>query len=234
MPIAVYDEHVAEAAGTSECRGTRHCLVGAVSRSAVLLLVLSCSWLAGCGGHSASGVADQGTGSSHAARPPATARSSAPAARVCGRAAQAAGAQLRVAVRTQIADADPAYLECLLDARRIRVDIVAQAVAQALGDYDTTLIHQVQTYVEPPPPSGVRNRAQLPYPIPGVGTHAAWIPDQQRLLATNGTPNGGGNFLSVTVASPSTSGPANLALARAIAKATLAVAPQGPTLRSEH
>jgi hypothetical protein len=201
----------------------------------MFVLVLSCSWVAGCGGHSSSGVADRGTGSGHAARPAATARSAALLApRVCEHAARAARAQLRVAVRTQIADADPAYLECLLNARRIHVDVVAQAVAQALGDYDTTLIHQVQTYVEPPPPSGVRNRAQLPYPIPGVGTHAAWIPDQQRLLTTNGTPSGGGNFLSVTVASPSSSGPANLALARAIAKATLAVAPQGPTLRSEH
>jgi hypothetical protein len=201
----------------------------------MFVLVLSCSWVAGCGGQSSSGVADRATGSGHAARPAATARPAALLApRVCEHAARAARAQLRVAVRTQIADADPAYLECLLNARRIHVDVVAQAVAQALGDYDTTLIHQVQTYVEPPPPSGVRNRAQLPYPIPGVGTHAAWIPDQQRLLTTNGTPSGGGNFLSVTVASPSSSGPANLALARAIAKATLAVAPQGPTLRSEH
>jgi hypothetical protein len=134
----------------------------------------------------------------------------------------------------QVADADPAYLECLLDARGMHVDIVAQAVAQALGDYDTTLIHQVQTYVEPPPPSGVRNTAQLPRPLSGIGTKAAWISDQQRLLATNGTPNGGGNFLSVTVDTRSASGRANLALARAIATATLAVAPQGPTLRSEH
>jgi hypothetical protein len=134
----------------------------------------------------------------------------------------------------EIADADPAYLECLLDARGIHVDVVAQAIAQALGDYDTMLIHQVQTYVEPPGPGGVRNHAQLPHPIPGVGTKAAWIPDQQKLLATNGTPNGGGNFLSVTVASRSTSGLANLALARVIAKATLAVAPQGPALPSEH
>jgi hypothetical protein len=134
----------------------------------------------------------------------------------------------------EIADADPAYLECLLDARGIHVDIVAQGIAQALGDYDTTLIHQVQTYVEPPPPSGVRNHAQLPHPIPGVGTKAAWIPDQQRLLATNGTPNGGGNFLSVTVATRSISDVANLAVARVIARATLAVAPQGPSLRSEH
>lgn len=208
----------------------------AAGRCAILVLVLSCGAVAGCGGQSGGGVADQRTRSSDAARAPTTAaaRSAALASHVCEHAARAAGTQLRVAVRMQIADADPAYLECLLDARGVRVDVVGQAIAQALGDYDTTLIHQVQTYVEPPPPSGVRNRAQLPDPIRGVGVKAAWIPDQQRLLATNGTPNGGGNFLSVTVASRATSGPANLALARAIAKATLAVAPQGPTLRSEH
>jgi hypothetical protein len=210
--------------------------VGAGSWSAILVLVLTCAGVAACGGHSGRGLAAQGSSSSretHAATT-AAARSAALASRVCEHAARAAGTQLRVAVRMQIADADPAYLECLLDARGVRVDVVAQAIAQALGDYDTTLIHQVQTYVEPPPPSGVRNRAQLPDPIRGVGVKAAWIPNQQRLLATNGTPNGGGNFLSVTVASRATSGPANLALARAIAKATLAVAPQGPTLPSEH
>jgi hypothetical protein len=210
--------------------------VGAVSRRAALVLAVCCSGVAGCGGHSGTSAAERSSGSGHTGRlaPTATARSQAVAPRVCERAASAAGSRLRVAVRMQVADADPAYLECLLDARAIHVDVVAQAIAQALGDYDTTLIHQVQTYVEPPPPSGVRNRAQLPDPIPGIGTKAAWIPGQQKLLATNGTPNGGGNFLSVTVTSRSTSSRANLALARVIAKATLAVAPQGPTLPSEH
>jgi hypothetical protein len=134
----------------------------------------------------------------------------------------------------QIADADPAYLECILDGRGVHVDVVAQAIAQALGDYDTTLVHQVQTYVEPPPANGIRDRSQLPDPITGIGTKAAWIPGQQRLLATNGTPERGGNFLSVTVTGGSPSGPARLALARVIAVATLAVAPRGPNLPSEH
>jgi hypothetical protein len=137
-------------------------------------------------------------------------------------------------VATRIADADPAYLECILDTRGVHVDVVAQAVAQALGDYDTTLIHQVQTYVYPPPANGVRDRSQLPTPIPGIGTKAAWIPGQDRLLATNGTRERGGNFLSVTVTGRASSGPAMLALARTIAAATLAVAPRGPNLRSDH
>ncbi len=134
----------------------------------------------------------------------------------------------------RIADSDPAYLECILNCRGIHVDVVAQAIAQALGDYDTTLVHQVQTYVYPPPANGVRDRSQLPHPIPGIGTKAAWIPGQNRLLATNGTPERGGNFLSVTVTGHSASGRARLALARAIAATTLAVAPRGPDLRSDH
>jgi len=134
----------------------------------------------------------------------------------------------------RIADTDPAYLECTLDAHGVHVDVVAQAIAQALGDYDTTLIHQVQTYVYPPPANGVRDRSQLPRPIPGIGTKAAWIPGQQKLLATNGTHTRGGNFLWVTVTGRATSGAARVALARAIASATLAVAPRGPDLLSEH
>lgn len=133
-----------------------------------------------------------------------------------------------------IADDDPAYLECILDGRGAHVDVVAQAVAQALGDYDTTLIHQVQTYVYPPPANGIRDRSQLPQPIAGIGTKAAWIPGQDRLLATNGTRERGGNFLSVTVTGRPATGQAKLALARAIAVATLAVAPRGPNLRSDH
>jgi hypothetical protein len=134
----------------------------------------------------------------------------------------------------QIADADPAYLECTLNGRGVHVDVVSQAVAQALGDYDTTLIHQVQTYVYPPPANGIRDRSQLPHPIPGLGTKAAWIPGQHRLLATNGTRLRGGSFLSVTVTGRSRSGSASLSLARAIAAATMAVAPRGPDLRSDH
>ena len=110
----------------------------------------------------------------------------------------------------------------------------AQAVAQALGDYDTTLIHLVQTYVYPPPANGIRDRSQLPVPVAGIGTKAAWIPGQHRLLATNGTHTRGGNFLSVTVTGRSPSGSTRRALARAITAATLPVAPRGPDLRSDN
>jgi hypothetical protein len=200
-------------------------------------LALSCFVIAGCAGGSAeSGSGTQTRASGTVARTSSTTAPHSPpvAARVCARAAGAASARLRVAVSMQIADADPAYLECVLDARGVHMDVVAQAIAQALGDYDTTLIHQVQTYVEPVPANGIRDRSQLPVPIPGIGTKAAWIPGQQRLLATNGTHERGGNFLSVTVTGRSPSGPARLALARAIAVATLAVAPRGPNLPSEH
>jgi hypothetical protein len=199
-------------------------------------LALSCLLVAGCGGGSRDGGSAGPTrrsdsvarGSSTTARP-----SPAIAPRVCRSAASAASARLRLAVAMKIADTDPEYLECTLDGRGVHVDVVAQAIAQALGDYDTTLIHQVQTYVYPPPANGVRDRSQLPHTIPGIGTKAAWIPGQNRLLATNGTRLRGGNFLSVTVTGRSPAS-ARLALARAIAVATLAVAPRGPNLPSEH
>jgi len=201
-------------------------------------LALSCLLLVGCGGRSVdSGSGDQARGSRSVARSSSTTtapHSPALASRVCGRAAGAARERLGVDVAIRIADADPTYLECILDARGVHVDVVAQAIAQALGDYDTTLIHQVQTYVYPPPANGVRDRGQLPHPISGIGTKAAWIPGQYRLLATNGTAERGGNFLAVIVTGRSTSGRASLALARVIAAATLAVAPRGPNLRSEH
>jgi hypothetical protein len=200
-------------------------------------LVAGCLLIAACGGRSvASGSGEQAARSGSVARTSSTTtpNSQALAPRVCARAASAASARLRVAVRTRVADSDPAYLECILDGRGFHADVIAQAIAQALGDYDTMLIHQVQTYVEPVPANGIRDRSQLPVPIPGIGTKAAWIPGQQRLLATNGTHLRGGNFLSVTVTGRSPSGPARLALARAIAVATLAVAPRGPNLLSEH
>jgi hypothetical protein len=200
-------------------------------------LAVSCLLLAGCGGssaNSATGRKARSPGSVASASSTTATDSAAVAARVCGRAAGAARRRLGVAVATRIADPDPAYLECILDGRGVHVEVVAQAIAQALGDYDTTLIHQVQTYVYPPPANGVRDRTQLPHPISGIGTKAAWIPGQRRLLATNGTPQRGGNFLWVIVTGRATSGQMGLALARAVATATLPVAPRGPNLPSEH
>ena len=209
---------------------------GRLNRYAVL--ALSCLLVAACGGRSGeSGSSDHAPRSGGVARTSSTSNalpSPALAQRVCGRAAGAARARLHGAVTMQIADADPAYLDCILNGRGVHVEVVAQAIAQALGDYDTTLIHQVQTYVYPPPANGVRDRSQLPHPISGIGTKAAWIPGQNRLLATNATPERNGNFLSVTVTGRSASGRSGLALARAIAAATLAVAPRGPNLRSDH
>src|SRR6185312_11736556 len=123
-----------------------------------------------------SGSSDHAPRSDGVARTSSTSNALPPPAlapRVCGRAAGAARARLRGAVTMRIADADPAYLECILDGRGVHVEVVAQAIAQALGDYDTTLIHQVQTYVYPPPANGVRDRSQLPHPISGIGTKAA-------------------------------------------------------------
>jgi hypothetical protein len=169
-------------------------------------------------------------GGAGARAPHTAARSQAPGPRVCGRAAAAARARLRVPVRSRVADGDPTYLECLLDADGIHLDVVAQAIPQAVGAYDTTLVHQVQFFDGA---GNVRDTSQLPQPVARIGTKAAWVAGQDRLLATNGTRTRGGNFLSVTVAGRSTSGPGALALARAVAIAVLAVAPRGPNVQSE-
>lgn len=200
-------------------------------------LAMCCLLLAGCGASSSgSGSASQTHGASSVAHTSSTTAPNpqAVAARVCGRAAAAASARLRFAVSMQITDNDPAYLECNLDGRGVHMDLVAQAVAQALGDYDTYLIHQVQTYVYPPPANGVRDRSQLPQPIQGIGTKAAWIPGQQRFLATNGTSTIGGNFMWVLVTGRAPRGTTREALGRAIVVATLPIAPRGPNLPSEH
>jgi hypothetical protein len=200
-------------------------ITGSVFRLPVMalcgLLVSSCGGGAGAGGSPKAARASSSM---------AAARSRALAPLVCGRAAGAARARLRVTVRSHVADADPAYLECLLDAPGIHLDVIAQAIPQAVGAYDTTLVHQVQFFNGA---GNVRVTSQLPQPVARIGTKAAWIPGLDRLLATNGTRTRGGNFLSVTVTGRSTSGSAALALARAVAIATLAVAPRGPNLPSE-
>lgn len=200
-----------------------------------VLVALVCLLVVGCGGRSvAGGSGEHARRSSSVVRASSATTAAALAAHVCQRAADAASARLRGAVAMRVTDADPAYLECILDGRGFHVDVIGQAIAQALGDYDTTLIHLVQTYIYPGPPDGKGDRGQLPHPIAGIGVKAAWIPGPSQLLATNGTAMRGGNFLSVTVTGSRTSGPARFALARAVAAATLPAEPRGPNLRSDH
>jgi hypothetical protein len=168
-------------------------------------------------------LAAVGCGTS-ASRPPVS------AAQLCRLAAQAAGQQLRAPVSRRLTSSDAADTECLLSGAGIHLDLVAQAVPQAQGDYDTAIVHYVQVYSEP---GGIRDRSQLPHNISGLGTEAAWVPGPHRLLATNGSRERGGNFLSVTVTPLTEPQALSLAVAQAVAEATLPLAPRGPDVRSD-
>lgn len=70
--------------------------------------------------------------------------------------------------------------------------------------------------------------SQQPHPVPGMGGNSTWIPAKQELIATNGTESRGGSYLTVTVTRQSAHAPASVAVAAAVGRAVLAVAPRGP------
>jgi hypothetical protein len=142
---------------------------------------------------------------------------------VCGAAARAAGARLHAAAQVKLQSSDPGYLECRVSARGIALDVVAQAIPEARSYFDTEIVHLVQTYAEP---GGTRDRTQLPKDLHGLGSEAAWVPGQRRLLATNATLYRGGSVVEITA----TGGNAHtlMPVARDVAAATLATAPRGP------
>lgn len=74
---------------------------------------------------------------------------------------------------------------------------------------------------------GVHVPGQLPKPVPGLTGNAAWIPARHEVVATNGTQSSGGSYVTVTVTRTGKQGPSSLALARAVTRAVLAVAPRG-------
>lgn len=167
------------------------------AQSAMLAATL-CGAAAGCGGSA------RPTSVAATARPP---RAQA-AERVCSQVRSAAAA-LVSEVEVRIVDADPANLECLLSGRSVRVDVVAQAVAQAWTEYDTMVVHQVQAYG----PGSVHAPLQLPKTVRGLGGNAAWIPARRELVATNSTPTVGGSYITVNVTRTSARRPGSLALA---------------------
>jgi hypothetical protein len=127
-------------------------------------------------------------------------------------------------MHVRIADADPANIECLINARGIGVDTVAQASSQAWTEYDTATVHQVQAYGS----GAVHVPSQLPHPVPGLSGNVAWIPAENEVMATNGTQSRGGTYVTVTVTRRSSGGPSSLAVASAVTRALLASAPRGP------
>lgn len=144
--------------------------------------------------------------------------------RVCGSAHRAADAGLGGSSRLHIADSDPTNVECRLSGKRAHLDVVAQASSVAWTEFDTATVHQVQAFGT----GSVHQPSQIPRNVYGVGGLAAWIPAQNELIATNGTQTRGGSYLTVKVTRSSAPAAAKLALARTVAKATLAAAPRGP------
>jgi hypothetical protein len=153
--------------------------------------------------------------------------STVPAAqRVCGSARTAASRVLGGQVSLRIADSSPVNVECLLSGRRLVFDVTAAAQALAWTYFDTFTVHQTQAFGTGP----VHVPGQLPHYQDDVGPEiqAAWFPARAELVATNGTESSGGSYLTVVVTGANSDGPIALSAAKAVAKATLAVAPRGP------
>lgn len=143
------------------------------------------------------------------------------APRVCARELHAASALLSGA-SVRILDKDPTNIECLVSKGSVSVDTVAQASALAWTEWDTSQVHLVQAFGS----GSVHVASELPHPVPGLpNQNALWVPAQSELIATNGTESQGGSYITVNVKGTSS----GLALATAIARATLASAPRGPS-----
>ncbi|HEV7175191.1 MAG TPA: hypothetical protein VGN29_06850 [Solirubrobacteraceae bacterium] len=169
---------------------------------------------AGCGGSSTS------TTSAAQANP-----ASVPG-RVCGQAKTTAASVLGAAVTVRIADRDPTNVECVLRSGGVRIDLVAEQSPQAYTQFNTTESHQEQVYGPAAP--GVHNPGEIPKDASEGPMIAGWIPAERQLFATNASPTTGGSYMTVTVRRGAKSDAERRKLARAVALATLAVAPRGP------
>jgi hypothetical protein len=170
------------------------------------------------------------SGSSHHA--PAASRVPV-AQRVC-RAELHAAAALLPGARMRIADSDPTDIECVVSRGRISVDTVAQAQAMALVEWGEMGNHFIQAYGTGP----VHVPSEIPqlccpslYGEDGGGRgaigNAFWVPGQKELFATNGGEIRGGSYVTATVKGASHRA-SILALATAVTRAALNVAPRGP------
>lgn len=128
------------------------------------------------------------------------------------------------AASVRIADPDRGNIECVVSGGGLRVDVVAQASAQAWTEFDTLVVHQAQGFE-----ASASNSASMPRDLAGLGYNAAWIVSDGKLLATNGSQSQGGSFVTVTVAGHPRNGTSKLRVAQAVSTATLASAPRGPS-----
>jgi hypothetical protein len=130
-----------------------------------------------------------------------------------------ATSRLIAGARLRILDRDPKNIECVVSKGALTVDTVAQASELAWTEYDTASSHLSQAFG----PGTVHVASELPHPVPGLGGNALWVPAQGELIATNGSQSQGGSFVTVKVKGTRS----GLALATAVARATLKLAPRG-------
>jgi hypothetical protein len=161
--------------------------------------------LGGCGG----------SGASTEQRPPA--------ARVCDRSLQAAAGALRAPAHLRVISAAPADIVCRVSGAGRRIEVEAQASTQAWVQYETEQVHYAQAYG----PGSVHDRHEMPRNVSGVGDQAFWVPAERQLYTTNGSQSRAGSYLTVKVGGRARGGVSDLALAGAVARAALPVAPRG-------
>jgi hypothetical protein len=167
------------------------------------MLIFCCGMLAACGG------------SSHRT---ASTPSGPPAKRVCAGQLRAA-AGLISGARVQILNHDPTNIECVVSKGSLRVDTIAQASELAWTLYDTTQSHLAQAFG----PGSVHIPSEMPHAVPGLSGNALWVPAENELVATNGSQSQGGSYVTVKVKGTRS----GLAVATAVARATLKLAPRG-------
>jgi hypothetical protein len=145
------------------------------------------------------------------------------AQRVC-RAELRAAAALLPGARVRIADSEPWWLECVVSRGRIMVDTIAQAQALALTQWGEVGNHFIQAFGTGP----VHVPSEIPkLCCPSLGGNSFWVPGQKAVFTTNGTEIRGGSYVTATVKGPLNRA-SSLALATAVARAALNVAPRGP------
>lgn len=150
------------------------------------------------------------------------------ATQVCQSALQAARGLLGSGTSVRIADRDPANIECLLSGAGMRLDVVAQASPRAWEQFDTVVVHQGQAFGHGSGSS--QQNSRLPVSLPPQGDkQSAWIPADRQLVATNGSQSTGGSYVTVNVTHTPKHGPSSRKVAQAVAIATLAHAPRGPS-----
>ena len=166
------------------------------------IVILTSAGLAACGG---------------AGHPAA---SGPPAQRVCAGNLRAAEKVIS-GVKLRIPDRDPTNIECVVSKGGLSAETIAQASELAWTQYDTLQVHLIQAFGS----GTVHVSGEMPRQVPGLGGNSLWVPAQSELIATNGSQSQGGSFVTVTVTGAH--GQRGLALATAMARATLAVAPRG-------